>query len=249
MSAVPPVELLVLDDAAAMARAAADCLAEAAWSALAARGRFDVALAGGGTPQAAYRLLAAGRGARTEWPRVHVWFGDERCVPPDHAASNYAAARDALLAHVPIPEAQVHRVAGERGPEAAADAYDRELRDAFGEPGATLRTFDLVLLGVGEDGHTASLFPGGAALAVRERWAVAADSPDPERPWPRVTLTLPAIRAADTVLVLAAGAGKRRVARAVLDGDAAGRELPAGRAHGRRRTLWLVDAAAWLSPP
>ena len=242
------IELVVLDDAPALARAAADCVVEAAWQAVAASGRCHLALAGGTTPRAAYALLAASHSRRMEWPRVHAWFGDERCVPPDHEASNYGAARDALLAHVPIPDAQVHRIAGELGPEAAADACDAELRAAFGAPAPDARTFDLVLLGMGEDGHTASLFPGSGSLAARDRWAVPAESPDPERPWPRVTLTLDAIRAAHTVVLLAAGAAKRPLVRAIVEGDPAALALPAARARGRRRTLWLVDAAAWLPP-
>jgi 6-phosphogluconolactonase len=234
------VERVVLADADAVAERTAAFVADAARRAVAARGRFVVALAGGSTPRAAYERLAALPGV--PWDATWVWFGDERCVPPDHPDSNYRMAREALLARVPVPEAHVARIEGERPPDDAAARYDALVRgeaEAHGGGAA----FDLVLLGVGPDGHTASLFPGGAALGERERWAVAVPAPAHVGPHvARVTLTAPALASAREVLVLAAGAAKRAAAAAALGGgpDAP----PAALAHGRERTVWLLDREA-----
>jgi 6-phosphogluconolactonase len=242
MQQTRPVERVVLPDPAAVAARAAELVADAARRAAEARGRFVVALAGGGTPRAAYERLAGA--SPMPWAATHVWFGDERCVPPDHADSNYRMAREALLARVPVPEQQVTRIEGERAPADAADRYDALLRgDATAHAGAAGAAFDLVLLGVGPDGHTASLFPGGEALHESERWAVAVPAPERVGPHvPRVTLTPPALGRAREVLVLVTGAEKRGAAAAALAGgdDAP----PAGRVRGRERTVWLLDAAA-----
>jgi 6-phosphogluconolactonase len=238
------VERIVLPDAAAVAARAAELFADAARGAVAARGRFVVALAGGSTPRLLYERLAAD--AALPWGATHVWFGDERCVPPDHADSNYRMAREALLAHVPVPESEVLRIEGERAPADAAERYDALLRGAA-EAADDGAAFDLVLLGMGPDGHTASLFPGGEALGERERWAVAVPAPEHVGPHlPRVTLTLPALGAAREVLVLATGAGKREAAAAALGapGAAGGDAPPAGLVRGLARTVWLLDAAA-----
>lgn len=242
--AAPGVERVVLADADAVARRAAELVADAARRAAAERGRFVIALAGGTTPRIAYARLA--ELSPMPWAATHVWFGDERCVPPDDPDSNYRMAREALLGRVPIPEAQVTRIEGERAPADAADRYDALLRgDALAHAGAGGAAFDLVLLGVGTDGHTASLFPGGEALAERARWAVAVPAPDEVAPHvPRVTLTPPALGAARAVVVLATGAGKRGAVAAALAPDALDAGLPAGRVRGRERTVWLLDAAA-----
>ncbi len=236
------VERVVLPDPEAVAARAAELVADAARRAAEARGRFVVALAGGTTPRLAYERLA--ELSPMPWAATHVWFGDERCVPPDHADSNYRMAREALLARVPVPEAQVTRIEGERDPADAAARYDALLRgDAAGHAGAGGPVFDLVLLGVGPDGHTASLFPGGDALGETARWAVDVPAPEQVGPHvPRVTLTLPALGAAREVLVLATGAEKRQAAAAALAGgdDAP----PAARPRGRERTVWLLDEAA-----
>jgi 6-phosphogluconolactonase len=236
-------ERVVLADAAAVAARAAEHVAGAARRAVAARGRFVVALAGGTTPRLAYERLAAD--AAVPWEGVHVWFGDERCVAPDHADSNYRMAREALLGRVPVPAGQVLRIEGERAPADAAERYDALLRgDALAHAGEGGAAFDLVLLGVGPDGHTASLFPGGEALGERERWAVAVPAPGHVGPHvPRVTLTLPALRAAREVLVVATGAEKRAAVAAALGG--AGNEAPpAGLVRGLERTVWVLDGAA-----
>ena len=197
-------------------------------------------LSGGSTPRALHERLAAAPDD-VAWDRVDVWFGDERCVPPDDPASNYGMARDTLLSKVPIPPANVRRIEGERGAAEAAMAYDALLREAYGLPGA--ETFDLVLLGIGTEGHTASLFPDHLALGVTDWWAAPIDPPAPTaKPLvPRTTLTLPALCGAREVLFLVAGADKAPIVRAVFDG---GSSLPAALARGRERTTWLVDSRA-----
>ncbi|MDQ6926728.1 MAG: 6-phosphogluconolactonase, partial [Candidatus Eremiobacteraeota bacterium] len=200
------------------------------------------------------------------WGATHVWFGDERCVPPDSPDSNYRMAREALLARVPVPGAQVYRIEGEREPEDAAARYEALLRGEAvgGRDAAAARdgtavpqdpigapVFDLMLLGVGPDGHTASLFPETPGLAERQRWVLAVAAPVALTPHvPRITLTFPALDAAREVLVLAVGAEKRDAVRAVFgaatsESEALGPGVPpAGRVQGRERTLWVLDEAA-----
>jgi 6-phosphogluconolactonase len=207
-----------------------------------------VALAGGSTPRDLYALLAR-RGALVPpgplpWPLVQVFWGDERHVPPDHPDSNYRGAHEALLAHVPVPPGNVHRVHGElASAESAAEAYEQELRFAFGlEPGELPR-FDLVLLGLGADGHVASLFPGSPALGERRRLAVAPFVPALGAH--RITLTLPVFNRAATVLFLVAGAEKAEAVRRALAPEGEVEETPArGVRPESGGVLWLVDAAA-----
>jgi 6-phosphogluconolactonase len=248
MTGPPPAarEVEVLDDVGALTRAAAARLAAAAAAAVTQRGLFTVALSGGSTPRPLYERLAREYRERIPWPVVHVFFGDERCVPPDDPASNYGMARAALLAHVPLAAAHVWRIAGERPPEEAAREYDARLRREFGGQGAA---FDVALLGVGADGHTASLFPGDPALGERDRLAVAVEGPPQLAPRQRVSLTLPILNRARELLVLCAGADKRPVVERILAGDT---QLPAGRVRGSERTAWLLDrhaAGAWRAPP
>ena len=162
---VYPDHLSFVDGAAAF-------IAGLAVESIAARGRFTIALSGGSTPRPIYaRLAAADHAERIDWGKVHVFFSDERCVPPDDAASNYRMAREALLDHVPLPPANIHRMRGEEDPALAALAYEQDLQGLFRTSAAP--AFDLICLGMGDDGHTASLFPGTAALRERERWVVA----------------------------------------------------------------------------
>ncbi len=228
-------------DATSLARAAAEHFVTLAAEAIAARGRFAVALSGGSTPYATYTLLASDDfAARVDWPRVHVFWGDERCVPPDHPESNFRLAEEALLSRVPIPPGNLHRVRGELEPEVAAQAYAAELRTFFGAPWPR---FDLVLLGMGDDGHTASLFPGLAALHETARSVVAVTAHYQDRPAHRVTLTTPAINAARQVLFLVTGATKAETLRAVLEGPEG--LYPAQRIRPISGHLtWLMDAAA-----
>jgi 6-phosphogluconolactonase len=216
------MNLRVLDDAAAVAAAAADAIVDASAS---AGERFAIALSGGSTPKATFALLAGdGYRERIDWSRWHVFFGDERRVPLDDDRSNYHSAREALLSRVPIPEAQTH-------PLTDADQYEGLLRAFFGEAPA----FDLLMLGMGDDGHTASLFPGSVSLLEQERWVIA--PPDVVQGMSRLTLTLPALNAARRTLFLVSGAAKADALRRIR----AGEQLPAGMVEGAE---WLVDRAA-----
>jgi 6-phosphogluconolactonase len=229
--------------------AAAQHFATDAAAATRRSGRFAVALSGGSTPRHLYELLASpAHAGRVDWPRVHVFWGDERCVPPDDSASNYRMARAALLDHVPVLDANVHRIRGEDAPTEAAAAYERELRAAFATPvgppsRATGCRFDLVLLGMGDDGHTASLFPGLSAVRERERWVVAEHVGEVSA-W-RVSLAPPVLNAAAHVVFLVSGAGKAAMLRQVLEGPSHPDALPAQAIAPIDGTLdWLVDTAA-----
>ncbi len=234
--------LEIYADAGVLAHAAAGHFARCAATAIARTGRFSIALAGGSTPGQAYALLAGDEFApRVEWARVHLFWGDERCVPPDSSQSNYRLAREALLEHVPIPAENVHRIQGERDPETAANLYEEELRSFFA--GQTLPRFDLVWLGLGEEGHTASLFPGSPALREQVRWAVAVYVGKLSS-W-RITLTPPAINAAAEILFLVSGAAKAAALRQVLEGPYDPDRLPAQVVRpGSGRAVWMVDREA-----
>jgi 6-phosphogluconolactonase len=243
VTAGAPPELVRAPSAAALADAAATRLADAAHAAVAARGRFTLALAGGGTPRDSYTRLAGLR-ERVPWGHVDLYFGDERCVPPSDDRSNFRMVAGALLDHVPIAPHHVHRMHGELAPDEGAAAYERTLRGAFGDVAAraVAVTFDVALLGVGTDGHTASLFPGGLALRERERWAVAVPPPTAVEPRVgRITLTLPVLCRAREVWFLCSGRTKRDIVGAILADAPAAREWPAAMVRGAERTLWLVD--------
>ncbi len=207
---------------------AATYIAEEARRSVQERGFFNLVLAGGATPRGVYERLASHElRAQVPWERVRVFWGDERRVPRDHPASNYRMAREALLRRVPLSEQNVFPVPAD-APTAdeAARKYEGTLRELF--PGAVLPAFDLVLLGIGADGHTASLFPGGPECEEPTRWCVASLAPPESPPRERVTLTLPALNAARTAAFLVAGEEKRSVLTAVLHpGPEA--ELPAQR--------------------
>lgn len=234
-------------DPAALARAVARHIVACTAAAIAARGRCVLALAGGSTPRAAYGVLASGEFVhRIEWPRVHVLWGDERCVPPDDPRSNYRMAREALLDRVPLPPGNIHRMRGEGVPTQAAAGYELLLRELLGSggpdalPGAGP---DLILLGLGDDGHTASLFPGRATVHERVRW-VAADFIEAVDMW-RVTLTPVIINAAYNVSFVVSGAAKAERLHQTLEGPHRPRQLPAqaiNPTHGRLR--WFIDEAA-----
>jgi len=262
---LPASELIVLADADDLAPATAERFVTLAAGAIASHGWFAAALSGGSTPRATYaRLAGHDFASRVSWPQTHLFWGDERCVPPDDAESNYRMAREALLDRVPIPAANVHRMRGEDDPDHAAAAYERELRDFFAPrgavvslPGGEFPRFDLVMLGLGEDGHTASLFPGGAALNERVRWVVATHvgaashgnrarprlrprfagsaTPRPDRASWRLTLTLPVINAAAQVMFLVSGEAKAEALRRVLRGGAPSRRRSVEQARGRGR--------------
>lgn len=243
MSAGPrsPERPHVAADPETLGTFAAETIARRARAAVAARGRFHLVLAGGTTPEPTYRALADRHASDVPWDRVHVWYGDERCVPPTDPASNHLAAERALLSRVPMLPEHVHRIRGEDAAGAAADRYESELREVFGR--ATSPEFDVVLLGVGSDGHTASLFPRSPVLAERVRWVSPATAP--VAPTRRVTLTLPAFAGAREVVFLVTGASKRSVLAEILaDPLAASESYPAAAVAARRSVAWWTDAAA-----
>jgi len=233
----------VLDDATALAEAAARMIVEAAREAVAARGRFLVALAGGATPRATYSQLARPPFRDTmPWEHTWIFFGDERAVPPQHPESNYRMAHLALLSLVPLPLAHILRMRGEaEDQEAAATEYASAMRQVFDTKRGDLPRFDLILLGLGVDGHTASLFPYSAALKEIVRWVVSVHAAAAAIP-ARLTMTLPVFNAARRVMFLAAGSEKAKVIRAVLQDGA---RLPARMVRPAGGTLdWLLDRGA-----
>jgi 6-phosphogluconolactonase len=225
--------LIRVADAPALAERAAALIAELIDAALAARGVAHVALAGGTTPAAAYRLLRPSR-----WAGVELWFGDERCVGPEDPESNYRMAVETLLGHADA--ALVHRIEGERGAEAAADAYEALVRERVVTADGGVPALDVVLLGIGEDGHVASLFAGDPALRVRDRVAVPVHGA-PKPPPDRVSLTLPVLRAAPHCVLLASGADKASAVARML--DAPDEAVPASLLD-RARLAVIADAAA-----
>ncbi len=234
-----------MPDAPGLARAAAEMLREEIEGVLATRDRVAVALSGGATPRLFFRLLGAEYRDNIKWRAVHLFWADERAVPPDHEQSNFRSVSEELLSKITLPPGNVHRIPGELAPEQAAAAYEADLQRYFG--GAGLPEFDLIFLGVGEDGHTASLFPGAAALAEKERLAVAVDHTTTAS-W-RVTLTLPVLNNASRVVFLVAGRSKTQIVRAILTAEGEDKH-PAGLIKPRRGTVvWLLDQEAAAGLP
>ena len=229
----------------ALAAAAADLFALTAVHSIAIRGRFSVLFAGGSTPKAAYEKLAGPPFvSKVDWRQAQIFFGDERCVPPEHPDSNFRSAQEALFDRIEIPESRIHRIHGEaKDLELEAMRYEDEIRAYVDCGPVSVPCFDLVLLGVGTDGHTASLFPGNAALGEKLRLVVPVDGGEKG---PRLTVTLPLLCAARRVVVLASGAGKREiVARALAEKPAKGDEaLPIRRVQTSEPVLWLLDEEA-----
>lgn len=222
-----------------LSRAAAELFVTLAAQAIRERGRFLVALSGGSAPTALYRLLAR---EPMDWTRVHVFWGDERLVPPDDPESNCGQAREVLLKHIPIPSENIHRVASELEPDDAARDYSRVLKE-FADPPLDWPRFDLVLLGMGEDGHTASLFPGSPAEATEPVIAVTANYQG--RPARRVTLTPLVFNAAQQVIFLVAGANKAITLNRVFNDYNSLEQIPAKRIQpADGQVTWLVDEAA-----
>src|ERR1700712_1785655 len=224
-------------DGNAVARRVAEWLTQRA---LATEGRFAISLSGGSTPKTLYGLLATPEFRdRFPWDRTHVFFGDERFVPHDHPDSNYRMAREAMLDHVPLTPAQIHPWPTDTTPEDAALRYADTLIRYYGtdtlEPARPL--FDVMLLGLGEDGHTASLFPGVAALQECTAWTAAVIGAKPE---PRLTLTYPLLDSSRVVAFIANGEGKRAILARVLAGDTA---LPAAGVHPVGEVIWFTDKA------
>jgi 6-phosphogluconolactonase len=244
-------DLRVLPDAAGLAQAAAELFAATAADAIAARGLFTVVLSGGSTPRAMHaRLSGDGFGGQIDWRRTHFFFGDERCVAPEHADSNYRMARETLLDPIGALPDSVHRIHGEDEPDSAATSYEAELRSFFeahpSVSGLPTPRFDLIWLGMGDDGHTASLFPHSAAIHETQRWVIAVPHNTPPPPLvPRVTITPVVINAAARVVFLVSGTAKAERLRAVIAGEHNPDELPSQIVrplHGQ--LTWLVDTDA-----
>lgn len=229
----------IFDDLENLSRAAAGLFVTAAKNAIEANGRFTVALAGGSTPRQTYELLTEPTFRdQIRWEAVHVFWGDERCVPPNDPRSNARMARLALLHHVPVPVEQVHPIRSMDDPRESAADYAAVLHRTF-DPASP--RFDLVILGMGEDGHTASLFPGTPALDETESWVAAVLSKAP----PRVTLTLPVLNAAGIVAFLVSGDNKANALQRVIEGVSTMEPLPAARVvPGDGSIRWFVDRSA-----
>jgi 6-phosphogluconolactonase len=207
-----------------------------------------VALSGGSTPKSLYALLVSERYRdRLDWSRVHLFWGDERCVPPDHPESNFRMVHEALLNKIRIAPQNIHRMAGEKEPGTAAADYENELRKFFGSVSVGSPRFNLILLGLGEDGHTASLFPGSAALNEKKRW-IATVYVERLKAY-RLTLTFSVVNAAAQITFLISGASKRTIVKQLLGAGADSSNLPAAKVSPTRGKLtWLIteDAAGDL---
>ncbi len=236
-----PEWLKVVPDIAALNRAAAEEFVRCATTAIRDHGRFAVALSGGNTPRSVYALLAGEYRSSLSWDRVFVFFGDERHVPPDHPDSNYRMAGEALFAQAPIPPQNIYRIQAELDADTAAMQYERALQEFFHLKEGERPRFDLILLGMGEDGHTASLFPGTAALKETSRLVVGNHVEKLQTD--RITLTLPVLNAAAEVLVMIAGSAKAEVLSKICHSSVP--IYPIQLAHpANGRLLWIVERQA-----
>jgi 6-phosphogluconolactonase len=238
--------LCTFADSGELFTAAAQLIVERAARAVREAGLFTLALSGGATPRELYARLAGRAFApRLDWSHVQLYWGDERFVPYSHSQSNYRLARETLLARVPVPDGNVHPMPTDRAtPEQGARAYENTLRAMARVQGRSLPALDLVLLGLGADGHTASLFPGGPECAERRRWCVVSEAPEGSAVRERITLTLPVLNAARSVLFLVSGVEKRAILTKVLR-PAMGQErrFPAQLIRPAGELLWLADFA------
>lgn len=234
-------DVRVSEDPDALSAAVAEEISRLADAAVREKGRFDLALSGGNTPRRIYELLARGYRERLPWPHVHLFWGDERYVPPDHPRSNFRMVREALLDPLGLPAANIHPMPTSYArPEDAARTYEADLRSHFagGEP-----AFDLVLLGIGPEGHTASLFPGSKALDEASRWVV--DVRVPADPPERLTMTLPVLNSARNVFFLVAGKDKQAILREIFSGQTPPEgPYPAALVRPAGSLVWFLDQAA-----
>jgi len=235
-------EIHVFNDLEELSRAAADLFIEQVAQAINERNRFLVVFNGGSTPTRLFELLATDYHENVDWSKVHAFWGDERCVPPDDAGSSYGQARDILLSHVLIPDSNIHRIKGELGPDEASKDYSLTLRE-FASPPFEWPRFDLVYLGMGEDGHTASLFPGSPVDVSEPTMPVTAHYQD--RPANRVTLAPIVFNSARMIVFMATGEKKANTLAEVMSDRYNPERYPAQRIDpSDGRLIWLVDGAA-----
>jgi 6-phosphogluconolactonase len=210
---------------------------------------FSIALAGGNTPKRLYEILAQSHGKEIPWSRIFIFFGDERCVPPDHLQSNFAMVQKALLSNIQIPSQNINRIPGEIDPpEKAAEVYEKVLKQYLHREGEAPSSFsfDLMLLGIGKDGHTASLFPGDNALNEVNRWVVSVTSPPYAEPRRRITLTLPVINESRNIFFMVSGEEKKDVVQSLMnEPDKAGVVFPGGMVSSPGRLHWFLDESAY----
>jgi 6-phosphogluconolactonase len=230
-----------------LSRVAAEFICEIAEEAIKGRNIFTLILSGGSTPRLLYEELASQAiSKRIDWQHTHLFWGDERFLPADHPDSNFALAFKALISKVDLPPANINRILTEsRSARAAAEAYEKTLRRFFRPPAGSeddtyLPSFDLVLLGLGQDGHTASLFPGDAALEEKYRWVVAVDGATASPPVPRITLTFPVLNKADWVIFLVSGSRKKEVFEEIVNNPRTA-AYPAAGVRPSGRLLWFID--------
>lgn len=236
------VQVQVFSDLEEISHKAAEVFTNFSRSCIASQKKFSAAISGGSTPRKLYRLLGSAEySPQVDWQRVHLFWADERCVPKEHEESNFKAAFDRLLSKASIPDENIHRIRGEEDPERGARDYEEDIRKFFGMSG--LPMFDLVILGMGEDGHTASLFPGSSLLEERIRLAAPVYLDRPNRN--RITLTLPVLNNATQILFLVAGHSKADIVYEILGDGRKKERYPAGLIspdHGS--VTWLIDQEA-----
>ncbi len=236
-------DVRVFPDLHKASQALAERLVEVARDVLAAKGRFALALFGGKTPRYLYTFLARKCSSEISWERVHLFWSDERCVSQESKDSNFAMAYKALISEVPLPSPNIHRIPAEiNPPEKAAGNYERMIREFFKSEEEDSFLFDAMILGVGEDGHTASLFPGSSALVKKSQWVLAVNAPSSFSPQKRITLTLPLINLSRSIFFLVSGAKKRKVVREILKNPETARRLyPAAMIHPLGSVAWYID--------
>jgi len=234
----------VFPDLPKASQALAERLVETAKDVLTTKDTFSMVFSGGKTPRVLYRLLAREYSGKVFWEKVHLFWGDERCVPMDSRDSNFAMASEAMISKVQLPPENIHRIPAEiMPPEKAAETYERMLKEFFKLEEEDSFLFDAIILGIGEDGHTASLFPGSPALMEKCHWVLAVNAPPSFSPQERITLTLPLINRSRSIFFLATGAKKREVVREILEQPETARRLyPAAMILPEGSVTWYVDS-------
>ncbi|SRR5579871_6626570 len=242
------LQVIVLDDTQALFVRAAEEIVHVSGESICTHGQFTLCLTGGNTPADVYSLIASRFHLSVDWNAVHLFWGDERCVPPEDPASNYAMAHRTMLSRLGLDQSQIHRIRGEDDPEVAAAEYEGELREFFSLGAGEFPRFDLLLLGLGDNVHIASLFPGLPAIHETSRLAVAVEVDAPQRK--RITLTPPVLNSAARVMFIVSGRNKAEAVKAALEGPRDVDRYPAqiiGANQGE--VMWLLDkpAASLLS--